>query len=1352
MVLSDTKRFILFFTPRTLALVAGLGFMACGSGGGGDQGHPPQQEPAAGSPEAPSPWVAGASRGQAGDLVVFRGGGFLGTRTVLFGPFAAVPESVSDSEIRVRIPADGGPSAPGALEAAQGEPRAQTGPLPTSPVVKTLLRTPHGDLSGPPFTLVPSLDQVPTIVHPGEQVTLHGTHLWSVREALIGTAKVPQVHSHPPQGLVMTIPADARSGFLALVADQETFQSTHHITVLPAPSPLPEPVPSPAPGAPDPWMPSPTHPYPVPTPAPSAPGPGMPSPTHPYPVPSPTPSAPGPGMPSPTRPYPGSSPAPGAPGPGMPAPTRPAPAPAPAPAAPSHGMPAPAAPGHGMPAPAPLPGAPPAGGDPAGPPLPPVDESGLRRFPGVRRVREAAEAAARDTGASPARVREEGDAAVQALLEEAAQVRIRAEGARRLAGGNPADVAAAGAMAEAGFLEASPAEALALGNLAREMVGTSGHAAAIQVRKQSDSPEGARAGHLRARARLETEMARNHVMAYGATSYDLTLEFSRTLNATDAFKALPLPPGHYRVNVDYLSADPYLEHHNQDINVLVPDPVPQDEWTNIQTSLVQSCQPMQAEIDGVFGTIQVAPAETKPSVMKRVKRLYDHAQARDAAHRPLTDGPGRGAEGYSATGNLALLLAENYGRCIDGLQEGLAGIETTLFGTAGEGAGINLGERISEVLCDERMAWLQRHAGLAPADNEFPTMSIARLRRTLLFPLGLRGSFTPLMYAGYGLSRSPVLDSFLVMERFLWGENAVRLDAHGPAVDFQAYTPERMVEVLQAARRRGMVSADGSRPLYPGETGPRVKLDLVRNYCVELREGDYIPRDPVLGPAWEDFELMNGMAAENDYFAPAAPGENIVNFRLKPAFWYQVLTRLGYLEHRPAEPPPAAGAGGGAATVVAEGAPGAGAAAALVPPVAADALAGHAAAEARRVAALAANPRIPNAMHDFAPDQPANFDLGVDYATAISVQAAHQAGLAAGTLRFNYDYLFLADPFLQRHTLDIEGLVPDPPTELQWAETKLEILGSVPEGNPAVDAGVTRDLLRAIFTEIDGSEALPVKNNIRKRIRHLWGRVMDRAAAGQPPHTQMARDQGMTLRHEFAVDFSRSGDGRCLGGISEHLEELEEQNFPDVIRPVANLGDLVSRVVADAKRDFIQKHAELLPDDPDFRVHGLDLLKQRMLLPMGLRGGLQPIPLAGFGFANHEVMAPARVMRRFLDGEANVRINVPGRITPTVTFPAFTLDALINRLQEARENGLLSQTQRVGKRSVTNVMIQRELVNDAWDPTDPALGPIFRDFVVINMQTESDAYFLANPDNAAKYHLTRDFWIYILRKYGYITS
>jgi hypothetical protein len=496
----------------------------------------------------------------------------------------------------------------------------------------------------------------------------------------------------------------------------------------------------------------------------------------------------------------------------------------------------------------------------------------------------------------------------------AAAARAAAEAEARARDLDPAEVARRGAEAEARHQGQDAAAVQAAGAQAA----LAARDAQWQLRLAEGTAEAARRNHLEALRRLETNLGRDSQFTtqwYPRFTYNLLQDYLATRDsvetaqgAVEGAQSVPGVPGTYQVNYAYLAADPYLKYHNTDIHQVVPEDVSDAEWLGMLADLLASNQVPVAEwhtLRGPFNKVDFAPPELKRLLRKRFKRLQDTARERAASGLGPTRAEFIGTA-VTPLQELAFDISQNNGRCEDGLQRGLGEIEQRLYG---EGRFAHLGEFISMVLADYRMAFVQRHGELHSWD-EYRTTAPLLLQQRMLFPLGLRGRPSAVVYAGRFHSGHAILAPELVMFRFLFGQPGVRLDAvhlaqgeQAPARDFEAYDLPRMLALLHEARERGYVDLLGAGPLRPGQVGMKLKLADIKAECVEERVegGQYVARDPVLGPAWNDFELVHALGQEdNAYFAPApAEGrarEHESNVRLRPAFWIHLLVKYGYIE------------------------------------------------------------------------------------------------------------------------------------------------------------------------------------------------------------------------------------------------------------------------------------------------------------------------------------------------------------------------------------------------------------------------------------------------------------------------
>ena len=585
---------------------------------------------------------------------------------------------------------------------------------------------------------------------------------------------------------------------------------------------------------------------PVPPPAPPVPPPAPPVPPSTPPVPPSTPPVPPPAPPVPPSapPVPPSTPP-------VPRPTPPVPPPAP-PVPPST-----------PPVPRPTPPVPPPA--PPAPPVPPAAEA-LAEAAGI-----GAEADATDLGLAPAEVARWGaEARAQALGRSAAQVRV--------AGDN-----AAAAVRE------------------RE------DQARLQLRRQEGTRAGARAAHQAALANRDASLARGESFPLDAGRLiSARQEYNLGRHVVQAAQAIPGAPGTYRVNLAYLSADPYLKYHNLDIQALVPNNVADLDWVALKDGLINLGVADADNLRAVFDTVDGAhDAATRALVRRRFKALFDTAQERTRRLEAAL-----GGSDMTPIQELALEINQNQGRCIDGIQRWLDEFEPRFF--LGEADTVHLGEFISQVLADYRMEFIRRHADLS-GSVEFKTTVVQVLKQKMLYSLGLRGRWAHVRYPWLGNPDDPRLAADTVMQRFLNGEADLRLWAHQPAVTFDAYTVNKMIDLLQETREAALARPAGAPRPRAGVR--KLTVEMIRDECVERRrnaegEDEYVAKDPVLGPQWINYEVVNQLStpeADPDepvdpdtvFFQDSADPRQETNFRLTRAFWLHVLEKYGYINRVP---------------------------------------------------------------------------------------------------------------------------------------------------------------------------------------------------------------------------------------------------------------------------------------------------------------------------------------------------------------------------------------------------------------------------------------------------------------------
>jgi hypothetical protein len=175
-----------------------------------------------------------------------------------------------------------------------------------------------------------------------------------------------------------------------------------------------------------------------------------------------------------------------------------------------------------------------------------------------------------------------------------------------------------------------------------------------------------------------------------------------------------------------------------------------------------------------------------------------------------------------------------------------------------------------------------------------------------------------------------------------------------------------------------------------------------------------------------------------------------------------------------------------------------------------------------------------------------------------------------------------------------------------------------------------------------------------------------------------------------------------------------------------------------------------------------------MLYSMGLRGRFQKLAYPYYGYVGNPPFAPAAVMRRFLMGERGARIS-PG-VGVSIDFDAYNVDKMINLLEQAYArsmrrdaSGRLMRWEGVPASHLNTELITKELIDVATgEPirvinaatgaeADPVVGRKYLEFIA-SLLSEPNEYFAlsTDPTHPEDFRPTREFWLYILRKYNYI--
>lgn len=258
-----------------------------------------------------------------------------------------------------------------------------------------------------------------------------------------------------------------------------------------------------------------------------------------------------------------------------------------------------------------------------------------------------------------------------------------------------------------------------------------------------------------------------------------------------------------------------------------------------------------------------AEMESKNTLRKRIKRLLDSLLKN--AQAEVEDGDDPAELALDAWAKFGALMAQNDGRCIDGVSNGVESFETQIV--YGEGGTPLLEQKISKLIINDRHAFILQHKLFGQGIEEetgVPEMTLQRLRHVM----SLRGNTRELNYPGFGKATSADLAPAKIMERYLKGDQA--------HPEFQARTPDYIAELLYQAHVRSNNKVKGK-----GET---ISLEEINGFTAN---------DPYMGPLYLSIvdRVVDGeVGVFNDYFEDH---KGVVH--AKKAFFMYTLKRLGYV-------------------------------------------------------------------------------------------------------------------------------------------------------------------------------------------------------------------------------------------------------------------------------------------------------------------------------------------------------------------------------------------------------------------------------------------------------------------------
>ncbi len=362
--------------------------------------------------------------------------------------------------------------------------------------------------------------------------------------------------------------------------------------------------------------------------------------------------------------------------------------------------------------------------------------------------------------------------------------------------------------------------------------------------------------------RVSQELKENYriINSQGEVLHKLSEDYERTQEKVER-KSEQTQEDPQRVNYAFIASDPYLTYYNRNIDEDVSDEDASQASLEqvveaVRTSLSQQ-EAYVPEIGNDFDSIMATHIHGGASrrVQKRFIRLYKHFHA------------------TQEEGRFGLLLAQNMGRCRDGLGDYFTQLENQyIYNIEGD---IPLGAKLGRVLLDYKEGFLNRYRNTLEGAHEEATEGQVLLRERMRLPLGLPGQFLNPRYPGIGAGMRAIYQPSRVMEIFLEGGNVrfERGDAHH-IENFEAYSSTKMRYLLQEEISR---SDQNLR-------------DLGRQrYITSEQLSNYIKRDSFLEAefykAYDDME-------ENLYFDTNAQEADQL---YRPKFYEYLLRKSGYL-------------------------------------------------------------------------------------------------------------------------------------------------------------------------------------------------------------------------------------------------------------------------------------------------------------------------------------------------------------------------------------------------------------------------------------------------------------------------
>ena len=255
-----------------------------------------------------------------------------------------------------------------------------------------------------------------------------------------------------------------------------------------------------------------------------------------------------------------------------------------------------------------------------------------------------------------------------------------------------------------------------------------------------------------------------------------------------------------QVNYEFVTYDPYLKYYFKDINAAIADDAVSDEaLEQLFDEMQKACKEHPAYIpsfdEGLNGIkAKLLQAGRNQYALRKMVLKYYRLWINEESKNAIQVPKGTTNPLMYRQGEAALRFVQNDARCADGLERYLASIEMKeIYGSSDET--LPLGISVSKVLNKYKEDFLAKHKNLDPDEVEEAVEAMRLLKERMRLPLGLPGTFSPMLYPQLGQGDSEVYSPVNVMERFLKGGAIPERNG----VIIEPYTSEWMVSLIKEA-------------------------------------------------------------------------------------------------------------------------------------------------------------------------------------------------------------------------------------------------------------------------------------------------------------------------------------------------------------------------------------------------------------------------------------------------------------------------------------------------------------------------------------------------------------------------